>query len=220
MPNHPTAPEPASAAGQGAVPPRADEIHDEEGWGGNRADVVKWAIRQAVLLAAFWLLLSGHYTPLLLTLGACSVAFVCWLTHRAGLSEHRESALRFALRMPLYALWLGKEVLASAAKVVRLAWSPRIDLDPQVGTTRATDMSVLAEVTYANSITITPGTLSMQLRDDDITVHSLDRADIDDLNGGRMLHRVRRLETPAARLREIEAREREQDQPGTEEGEA
>jgi multicomponent Na+:H+ antiporter subunit E len=193
-----------------AQPPSADEIQTEEGWGGDRPDIARWAIRQGLLLAAFWVLLSGHYTPLLLTLGAASVLLVCWLTYRAGLPEPRQSAFRFARRLPLYVLWLEKEVLLAAFQVVRRAWSPKIHLDPQIGLTPATRMSALAETTYANSITLTPGSLSIHLADDDIEVHSLDRAGIDALHEGRMLGLIRRLENPDSRAREIEAEDREQ----------
>jgi multicomponent Na+:H+ antiporter subunit E len=147
----------------------------------------------ALPLSVFWLLLSGHYTRLTLLLGAGSVTLVCWLSFRADLRESYGSVRAVALRLPLYALWLGKEVLVAAVGVVRRVWSPALDVRPRVAWTDASGLAPLSQVIYANSITLTPGTLSMRLRDDSIAVHGLDESYLDDLADGRMLGRVRRL---------------------------
>ena len=155
---------------------------------------MRWAVRVAPGLAGFWLVLSGHYTALILALGALSVGLVAWVASRTrrdggqvGLSP------RQWLRLPGYVLWLEAEILRSAAAVTIQVWRPHPSLRPAVGLTPAPDLPELAQVIYANSITLTPGTLSMQLTDQAIRVHSLDRADLDSLRAGRMLDRVRRL---------------------------
>ncbi|MFD0852316.1 Na+/H+ antiporter subunit E, partial [Actinomadura adrarensis] len=66
---------------------------------------------------------------------------------------------------------------------------------PAVGTVPARELSDVSEVIYANSITLTPGTLSLSVDDEDIEVHALQADGIDDLRGGAMLDRVRRLES-------------------------
>lgn len=147
----------------------------------------------APLLAVFWLVLSGHFEPLLLALGALSVAVVGWLARRADLDQHYGVTLSFALRLPWYLLWLGGKVFASALTVVRKVWSPRPDLQPVVAPIPARDLPELSQVVYANSITLTPGTLSMYLDDDRIDVHSLEQSGIDDLREGAMLGKVRRM---------------------------
>ena len=155
---------------------------------------MRW-IGIAAQLCLFWALLSGHFEPLLIGLGALSVALVCWLVHRADMTQLDAVALRFALRLPRYFLWLAKEVLVSSSVVVRTVWSPRSELRPVVASTPSEDLSVLSEVVYANSITLTPGTLALRLDDDEIEVHSLRRSDVDELDEGRMLRRVRQLES-------------------------
>jgi multicomponent Na+:H+ antiporter subunit E len=152
-----------------------------------------WAVRAAPFLGVFWLLLSGHYTPLLLVLGALSVVLVLWLSVRAGLVEHAR-LLPLALRLPGYLAWLAGQVLLSSVAVVRQVWSPRPDLSPVVGSVPAPDMNTLARVTYANSITLTPGTLTLAVEADHLEVHSLQAADLEGLREGFMLRRVRRLE--------------------------
>ncbi|MEO3889643.1 Na+/H+ antiporter subunit E [Nonomuraea sp. B5E05] len=153
--------------------------------------LIRWA---APLLAAFWLLLSGHIDPLFLTLGVISVVLACVLGHRAGLSLEKGPTLGLVLRLPRYLLWLVKEVLISAVTVTRQVWSPRPDLAPVVTCTPSRGLSPLTQVVYANSITLTPGTLSLDLDDEHIEVHALDSAGVEDLGDGRVLRQVHRLE--------------------------
>lgn len=154
-----------------------------------------WASRIAPPLVVFWIVLSGHYTPLLIALGALSVVLVCWLSWRADFAEREDTALPLSPRLPRYVTWLVKEVLVSAAGVVRKVWSPRLDLRPVVDVTPSPDMSVFTQVVYANSITLTPGTLSMDVDEDAIKVHSLDAAGAQTLRDGEMMRRARDLET-------------------------
>jgi multicomponent Na+:H+ antiporter subunit E len=157
-----------------------------------RREAVRRTLGFAPFLAVFWLVLSGHLEPLMLTLGALSVALVCWLAWRAGLHRHRDLTLSFALRLPLLVLWLGAKVLVSALAVVRKVWSPRPVLHPVVAQTPARELLELSQVVYANAITLTPGTLTLDVGDDRIEVHSLEPTGIDELRGGQMLNQVRR----------------------------
>lgn len=149
----------------------------------------------AVPLIAFWLLLSGHYTGLLLALGTLSVAMVLWLSHRMG-ADHGEGPLRpwRPGRILGYGAWLTGQIARSSAIVLKQVWSPRLDPRPGVGSVPTADLSEIATVAYANSITLTPGTLALRLTKDSIEVHALREADVEDLRAGTMLERVRRLE--------------------------
>lgn len=149
----------------------------------------------AVPLVAFWLLLSGHYTGLLLVLGALSVVTVLWLSHRMG-ADHGDGPLRIWRpgRILGYSVWLAGQIAWSSVIVLKQVWSPRLDPRPGIGSVPTADLSEIATVAYANSITLTPGTLSMRLTEDSIEVHALRGTDIEDLRSGTMLERVRRLE--------------------------
>lgn len=151
-------------------------------------------LRTAPVLVVFWIVLSGHVEPLFLSLGAVSVLLVCLISHRAGVLERDGITLALVLRLPRFLLWLGKEALVSAFGVVRKVWSPRPALRPVVDPTPSPDMSEFSQVVYANSITFTPGTLSFDVDDDCINVHSLDPEGVEELRAGKMLRRVRRLE--------------------------
>jgi multicomponent Na+:H+ antiporter subunit E len=155
---------------------------------------MRWALRVAPLLAGFWLVLSGHFTSLILALGALSVGLVTWVAGRTRRDDQVGLSPQQWLQLPRYLLWLALEVLRASVAVSTQAWLPRPSLRPAVGVTPAHDLSELSQVIYANSITLTPGTLSMRVIDQGVWVHSLQRADLSKLQTGRMLHRVRRLE--------------------------
>ena len=150
------------------------------------------ALKSAPLLAAFWLIVSGHYTPLLLMLGALSVLLVVVVVTRMAVADEEGLPLRILPRLPGYLLWLCWQILLSAFAVLRLVWSPRRPR-PVVAAVPAAGLPDLSKVVYANSITLTPGTLSVSFRDEDIEVHAIQQAGITDLEGGAMLNRVKRL---------------------------
>jgi multicomponent Na+:H+ antiporter subunit E len=163
---------------------------------GGRRVAFRGTVALIPLLAAFWLVLSGNFDPLLLTLGAVSITVVCAMAWRADLYLHRDLTARFALRLPWFFLWLGGQVFVSSLTVVRKVWSPRPGLRPVVRSTPAQDLPELSQVTYANAITLTPGTLSLDISDKLIRVHSLEPDGVDELRKGAMLSRVPR---PGAR---------------------
>lgn len=153
-----------------------------------------YAAGLVVVLAAFWLVLSGHYTVLLLTVGAVSIALVVWISQRMEIVDE-EQPIHLTLSLPRYVAWLAIQLFIAAVRVARQVWSPRPALHPVVGRVPAEDMSHLAQTIYANSITVTPGTLALTVDDDSVEVHSLRPSGLEDLRGGAMLGRVRRLES-------------------------
>ncbi|TDB91234.1 Na+/H+ antiporter subunit E [Actinomadura sp. 7K534] len=146
------------------------------------------------LLAAFWLVMSGHYTWLLLTLGAASVCLVVWVIWRMQVVDDESLPLQVLPRLPGYLLWLIGQIMVSAVTVLRLVWSPRRKIRPGVGTVPAAGMSDLSKVIYANSITLTPGTLSVSFRNGDIEVHALRAEGVAEVADSAMPRRVEGLE--------------------------
>lgn len=145
----------------------------------------------AVMLAAFWLLLSGHYAPLFFGFGAVSVLLVAWLAKRIDIVDDEARPLRWLLRIPRYWLWLGGQILQSAWTVSRLIWQPQARFSPGLGTANVEGMSDVERATYANSITLTPGTLSMSVDEHRIEIHALDAGSLDTIEGGDMARRLR-----------------------------
>lgn len=146
------------------------------------------------VLAAFWLVLSGHYTWLLLLLGALSVVLVSWVILRMGVVDDESLPLRTVPRLPLYLVWLVGQIMLSALAVLRLVWSPRKKVRPAFGTVPAAELPELSKVVYANSITLTPGTLAVSFRGGDIEVHSLTEDGVAEVRDSAMPRRVAGLE--------------------------
>jgi multicomponent Na+:H+ antiporter subunit E len=139
---------------------------------------------------AFWLLLSGHLTPLLLGLGVVSALVVTWLTRSL---EAVSEALRVAPRFTLsYLPWLLKEIVVANLQVVRIILDPRLPIDPVLVRLRAPFRGELALTTLGNSITLTPGTVTLDVEGEELLVHALTRASAASLLDGAMAARVAR----------------------------
>ncbi len=149
----------------------------------------------AFVLFGLWLLLSGLYTPLLLTLGAVSSVFVAWIAQRMGLlTPEPGSAWLRPLRCLAYMPWLAWQVAKANVDVALRILVPSKGISPRVLRVPSTQASDLARALYANSITLTPGTISIDVGKDEITVHALSPEGAQDLARGEMGERVSALE--------------------------
>ena len=146
-----------------------------------------------VLLIAAWLLWSGLFKPLLLGLGAFSCLLTVYLVRRMGYFDNKVFALRFGPRLFGYWAWLAKEVVRSSIEVARIVLNPRLPISPQVFEIKATATHPVDQAMLANSITLTPGTLALDVDDGVILVHSLTRSGADEIITGEMDRRVAAL---------------------------
>jgi multicomponent Na+:H+ antiporter subunit E len=94
----------------------------------------------------------------------------------------------------LYWLWLAGQVIKSNIDVTRRILDPRLPIAPTVIRLRATQRTDLGRVSYANSITLVPGTVAIDVEGDAVTVHALTRKASADLQGGEMDRRVSNME--------------------------
>lgn len=144
-----------------------------------------------------WLLLSGYFdVPLLLGFGVLScalVVFVAWRTEVID-PEERPLRLRFNLHIFSYWPWLLWQIVLSNLDVAKRILDPKLPISPTLITLRPTQRSDLGRVIYANSITLTPGTVTTALSGDTLEVHALTREAADSLLEGDMDRRVTRLE--------------------------
>ena len=148
-----------------------------------------------VALAGVWLLLSGHYDPLILTFGVFSCALVTYLALRFRLVDPESYPLHMGWRLVAYWGWLIVEIVKANYDVARRVLDPRLPIDPRLFETKMSQTSDLGRVIYANSITLTPGTISLDLGDDRILVHALTREGQDAVETGEMDAKVAALET-------------------------
>jgi multicomponent Na+:H+ antiporter subunit E len=146
-----------------------------------------------VPLIAAWLLWSGIYKPLLLALGLFSCLLTIYIKHRMDYFATDVFALRFGGRLLRYWLWLAKEVVKSSLDVARIVLSPSLPISPQVVRIKASCEHPVDQAILANSITLTPGTLALDVHDGEIIVHALTQAGADELKQGEMDRRVATL---------------------------
>lgn len=154
---------------------------------------MRYIISLFLVLSAFWLLNSGHYNALMLFFGVFSVAFVTYISWRMDVVDRESQPLRLMLFLPGYWLWLIKEIVLANFHVVYRIWAGNSTISPTWFVIKAGQKTDLGKVIYANSITLTPGTMSVDLDDDDITVHALTQEAVDSLKSGEMDRRVSRL---------------------------
>ena len=156
--------------------------------------VMRHTLLLSLTLATFWLINSGHNTVLMLSLGAVSIAFVVYVAHRMDVLDHEAQPLHITPKLPGYYVWLIKEIILANLLVVKQIWLGNKSISPVFATITASQKSDIGKIIYANSITLTPGTVSVDLDGDQILVHALIRESIADLEAGEMDRRVTQLE--------------------------
>jgi multicomponent Na+:H+ antiporter subunit E len=150
---------------------------------------------QAITLAILWLLLSGHYTPLILSLGLLSIITVLIISFRMNLIAYDQPVVPMQiLKFIPYLFWLVYEILKSNIDVCKRILNPKLPISPQLVNVKSTQHSDLGKVSYANSITLTPGTISIDIKGSDIEVHVLSKGGIDELQDGEMDMRLSKSE--------------------------
>lgn len=148
-------------------------------------------------LFVVWLLLSGIFTPFYIFLGALSCAIAIFIAVRMDVVDHESHPLHLGLKLPGYFLWLGKEIVTANIDVTKRILAPSLPITPTVFRVKASQHDELGQVIYANSITLTPGTVTMDIDDGEFVVHALSQDAADDLSKGEMDRRVTALEADA-----------------------
>jgi len=154
-------------------------------------------IRSFVLFATLfgvWLAWSGHYTPFLVGVGAACSASVVWIARRMGLVDREGVPYEIVPRTLLYMPWLLWEIARANVDVAKRILAPGMPIRPHLIRSRALQRSDLARAIYANSITLTPGTVSIAIEGDDVIVHALTDEAAKDVLGDEMNRRVAGLE--------------------------
>jgi multicomponent Na+:H+ antiporter subunit E len=167
----------------------------QESLQGGQQDMVHWTryVFLAVLLMISWVLWSGYLKPLLLGLGIFSSVLVVYLTHRMQLHDMHFLEGRFLLRLVGYWGWLAREILRSSLEVTRAVLSPKLPISPTVAEFDSSCELVSDQAILGNSITLTPGTLTLQIEDGRFVVHALTESGARDIVGGEMDRRVAAL---------------------------
>ena len=127
-----------------------------------------------LVLLVSWMLWSGIYKPLLLWLGLFSCLLSMWLAHRMGFFRHA-MPLRAMLRLPAHWCWLLSEIIKSSLEVARVVLSPSLPVSPCVIELTTTETTDVGKVILGNSITLSPGTVTIDMHENRLLVHCLTR---------------------------------------------
>jgi multicomponent Na+:H+ antiporter subunit E len=146
-----------------------------------------------VALMVSWVLWSGIYKPLLLWLGLFSCLLSVWLAQRMGFFRHPMS-LRTLLRLPAHWFWLLGEIVRSSVEVARVVLSPSLPISPTVVELTTTEASDAGKVILGNSITLSPGTVTIDVHEDRLLVHCLTQHSAAQLRDPEAQRRIARLE--------------------------
>lgn len=145
------------------------------------------ALSYGALLFVFWLLLSGHFEPLLLGLGLASVVMTIYLMKRMKLIDHETYPLHLSSRLATFLVYIFREIVKANIDVIKRIMTPGgKSISPQLVEIPLPQKTDLGRAIYANAITLTPGTVSVELTKDKIIVHALTKQAANDLSTGTM----------------------------------
>lgn len=156
----------------------------------------KQFLRLIITLGVLWCLLSAMFVPLQLSLGLISILIVAFISVQMGVLAHQGQPLYFRIYYVLkYCVWLVGQILLSNLDVVRRIAHPSLPVKPLLKAISANQSTELGRVIYANSITLTPGTVAINIaKNGDVLVHALHEDAIFELEKGDMGRRVCELE--------------------------
>lgn len=144
-------------------------------------------------LYATWYVLSGVDTVMHYTLGAISCGLALLMAIRMRIVDKEGHPFHLAVHAPMYWMWLLKEMVKSGWSVARVVWSPELRISPKFAWLPIHQRSDLGCSIFANSLTLTPGTVCVDIEHGRVFIHALEKISIDELTQGDMDRRVARL---------------------------
>ena len=149
------------------------------------------------VLFSTWMIWSGHTAPFMIGLGVASCLLTIFICRRMRILDSESVPTQLGLRpFTRYAPWLTKEIIRANIDVARRIIDPRLPIEPTLVMIQASQESEIGRVIMANSVTLTPGTVSVDLQADSISVHALTKEFAAEDSSGEMNRRVCELESP------------------------
>lgn len=147
-----------------------------------------------ISLMILWLLLSGYFTPMLVGLGVASCLLVVFITRHMEVIDHEGHPTHLLKGLITYVPWLMKEIIKSNWDVGKIILSRQMQISPNMIHVKPTQHNELGVMIFANSITLTPGTVTVSVEDSGLSVHGLTIEASESVLEGEMNRRVTRLE--------------------------
>ena len=143
-----------------------------------------------IALALLWLGLSGHYSPLLLAFGAISVIVTLLVASQMRIVDRESTPYLLLLQAIDYWMWLFGEIVKANWTVFKACLKVELDIEPGLVSVKTMCKSDLARTTFANSITLTPGTVTLSVEGENLLVHALYASQTDPDDFSEMDERV------------------------------
>lgn len=144
------------------------------------------------ILLGFWFLLSGEFTPLLIILAVISSIIVSFLTKDLFFKENIN--IKLIIKIFMYAPWLVWQIVLANIQVLKILLKPNLDIDPSMVEFVPQVKTDIGITLLANSITLTPGTVTIFADKDHFFVHALGPEFAEGLSGGEMEKRILEIE--------------------------
>lgn len=146
-------------------------------------------------LFALWIIFSGRFDFTHIFLGVASVAFVLFFNRKvSGMELYFERGYHYTplkiAKVPIYLIWLVKEIIIAGLQVAYFVLHPRMPIKPTLVTFKTRLPSAEAEVILGNSITLTPGTFTIDIEHKRFLVHALSPSSTSILESDSMPRRV------------------------------
>ena len=143
------------------------------------ASIVR-VIGTAILMMALWLLMSGIYKPLIIGFGVISVVLTLWITRTMDKIDDDGVQLRLGIiSTTIYFGWLMVEIVKANWAVIKIVLSPKMAINQNIFRINYSQKTDLGQVIFANSITLTPGTITVETEPGKFLVHALSYSDGD-----------------------------------------
>jgi multicomponent Na+:H+ antiporter subunit E len=126
-----------------------------------------------IALGALWFALSGETAPLFVIFAGVSILLVLWLCAKLRIVDRNASPYHRIVQVVLYLVWLAIEVVKANIRVIRSILDPRRSINPALVNVTTTATTDLGRAMFANSITLTPGTVTVDINGRNLVVHAL-----------------------------------------------
>ena len=149
----------------------------------------------ALAMFSFWILLSGEFTFILITSGVVASLIVAYLSHdifvgKADLKTETGRVFKFIVYVP----WLLWEIALANVEIAYLVLNPKPLIDPQLVRFKPDVKTDLGIVTLAHSITLTPGTVTVEANREEFVIHAIWQKSAEGIIGGEMQRKVKGIE--------------------------
>lgn len=144
-----------------------------------------------ILLLSFWLLLSTSTYWFHISFGLISILLVSLFTYdMVYVNENGKDNFKKIFRFFIYLPWIIYQIIIANIDVAKRALDPRMPIDPGLITFNTFLKTDLSKTTLANSITLTPGTVTVDIDGDEFLIHAITKEAGDDLLEGTMEKKV------------------------------